>query len=179
MRGPVALFVSTPGRGRTCDLWLRRPTLYPTELRTRAPNLRRRVAWLAPCDAIFNPMRAHVPDFCDRVRPRRYPHRLRGRSHRFHECRTDRAGPAGPLARDACTRHRLGSPPLRQGLISRILRRRSGPRTRLLPPPLRGLRSQWFARDKRCQRDAARTPRAWHPALPLHQQDGALRAHHP
>ena len=29
----------TPGRIRTCDLWFRRPTLYPAELRARASIL--------------------------------------------------------------------------------------------------------------------------------------------
>ena len=29
-----------PGRIRTCDLWLRRPTLYPAELRARAVSVR-------------------------------------------------------------------------------------------------------------------------------------------
>ena len=27
----------TPGRSRTCNLWLRRPLLYPVELRVRKP----------------------------------------------------------------------------------------------------------------------------------------------
>jgi hypothetical protein len=33
-----------PGRIRTCDLWLRRPTLYPAELRALA-----RARWAGPC----------------------------------------------------------------------------------------------------------------------------------
>ena len=35
-------FVHAPDRIRTCDLRLRRPTLYPTELRARRTNVRRR-----------------------------------------------------------------------------------------------------------------------------------------
>src|SRR5215831_17895504 len=30
-----------PDRNRTCDLWLRKPTLYPTELRARRPRFYR------------------------------------------------------------------------------------------------------------------------------------------
>ena len=38
MKIPVAgagIFIGTPGRIRTYDLWLRKPTLYPAELRVR------------------------------------------------------------------------------------------------------------------------------------------------
>ena len=38
---PLAKARSAPGRTRTCDPRLRRPTLYPTELRARAPIVRR------------------------------------------------------------------------------------------------------------------------------------------
>src|ERR1700710_2217920 len=33
----VTLLLGAPDRSRTCDLWLRKPTLYPTEL--RAPSI--------------------------------------------------------------------------------------------------------------------------------------------
>src|SRR6187397_1718413 len=42
--------ISAPGRIRTCDLWLRRPTLYPAELRAhkrqRYHTVARRKAWV-------------------------------------------------------------------------------------------------------------------------------------
>ena len=46
--GMVTGLNGAPGRIRTCDLWLRRPTLYPTEL--RAQNPLRSVSWCARRD---------------------------------------------------------------------------------------------------------------------------------
>src|SRR5437667_5514683 len=44
-----------PGRSRTCGLWLRRPTLYPTELRARVDILR-------GCAPGFHPSPPSVPE---------------------------------------------------------------------------------------------------------------------
>jgi hypothetical protein len=56
--GAASLSFSAPDRIRTCDLWLRRPTLYPAELRARttgggvsrvlSPLARRRIISLGP-----------------------------------------------------------------------------------------------------------------------------------
>src|SRR6478735_8404761 len=41
-------FDGAPDRSRTCDLWLRKPTLYPTELRAHAAHLTRRLVQRPP-----------------------------------------------------------------------------------------------------------------------------------
>src|SRR5262249_51889367 len=39
--GIMQTFGGAPDRSRTCDLWLRKPTLYPTELRAHAAEFYR------------------------------------------------------------------------------------------------------------------------------------------
>ena len=133
-----------PGRIRTCDLWLRRPTLYPAELRARTVGLG--VGDLCP-DAGGPALKPSVFPVAPRLE-------LEGKRRCSHEARSS------PAARDqgvglglwsrSLAAAKTPAPARRPDQPSRTLARAptararhpDGPRSRSLPAPADGRRCQ-------------------------------------
>lgn len=129
----------TPGRNRTCDQRLRRPSLYPTELRARYPHryqTSRGRARGSPCRA------ASPPRAAGKICPSGDSSARRGTAARPRTRRTSRDGAATDGARSRGSRRRRRAPGMRRGRVGangRFGARLDGPRKTRPPPCARSL----------------------------------------